>query len=83
MIEQKNKAVTNLSRGIRIRDLDSYSLRPNTKFKCILTHEEIPFDRVNDNYCDCVDGSDETATNACPNGKFYCKFQKRFLANTN
>ena len=27
----------------------------------------------NDDYCDCDDGTDENRTNACINGKFYCK----------
>lgn len=39
----------------------------------------IPFERLNDNYCDCIeDGSDEPETNACANGVFYCTFQKRY-----
>ncbi|KAI7754839.1 hypothetical protein M8C21_020842 [Ambrosia artemisiifolia] len=30
-------------------------------------------DRVNDDFCDCVDGTDEPGTNACPTAKFYCR----------
>ncbi|VEU20367.1 DEKNAAC101108 [Brettanomyces naardenensis] len=32
----------------------------------------IPFSKVNDDYCDCPDGSDEPGTSACSNGRFYC-----------
>lgn len=47
----------------RIRGLDpalapKYSSK-NVKFACLDGREVIPFDRVNDDFCDCTDGSDE------------------------
>ena len=49
-------------------------------FQCFDGLKTIPFDRVNDDYCDCEDGSDEPGTSACShieNSKFYCKNVKK------
>ena len=41
--------------------------------------EKISFKLVNDDYCDCNDGSDEPGTSACSNSIFYCDFQDESL----
>uniref|UniRef100_A0AAQ4RBE7 Glucosidase 2 subunit beta n=1 Tax=Gasterosteus aculeatus aculeatus TaxID=481459 RepID=A0AAQ4RBE7_GASAC len=46
--------------------------RERKSFLCIDGSKIIPFEQVNDDYCDCEDGSDEPGTSACPQGRFYC-----------
>ena len=41
-------------------------------WKCLGTEQLIPHSRINDDYCDCDDGSDEPGTSACDEGRFYC-----------
>ena len=41
-------------------------------FSCLDKSEMIPFQLVNDDYCDCLDGSDEPSTSACPGQTFHC-----------
>uniref|UniRef100_A0A251JJT2 Glucosidase II beta subunit N-terminal domain-containing protein n=1 Tax=Manihot esculenta TaxID=3983 RepID=A0A251JJT2_MANES len=41
--------------------------------KCKDGSKSFTRDRLNDDFCDCVDGTDEPGTSACPRGKFYCR----------
>ena len=36
----------------------------------VLLQQQIAFDRVNDDYCDCSDSSDEPGTSACPDSRY-------------
>ena len=44
-------------------------------FRCFDKSSKVVITRaqLNDDYCDCADGSDEPGTNACPDGRFYCR----------
>ncbi|XP_072532637.1 glucosidase 2 subunit beta isoform X2 [Salminus brasiliensis] len=57
-------------RGVALSKRQFYE--ENKPFTCLDGSRTIPFDRVNDDYCDCKDGSDEPGTAACPNGSFHC-----------
>lgn len=58
-------------RGVPVAKNSLY--RPDRDFECLDGSRLIPFTWVNDDYCDCGDGSDEPGTAACAHGSFYCE----------
>jgi len=58
-------AVADLHRGTNPRNQHLYNPVSNSKFKCIKSGELIDITSLNDDYCDCADGSDEPGTSAC------------------
>eukprot|EP00892_Ulva_mutabilis_P003711 jgi/Ulvmu1/1711/UM116_0024.1 len=70
-------------RGVAHSQLHLYQNRAT--FTCISDSIQVEIERVNDDVCDCADGSDEPGTSACSNGKFYCRnqgFKPRHLPST-
>ncbi|KAM6996621.1 glucosidase 2 subunit beta [Passerculus sandwichensis] len=57
-------------RGVALSQLPFYD--PSGPFRCLDGSGSVAFSWVNDDYCDCRDGSDEPGTPACPNGRFHC-----------
>lgn len=67
-IKLKNKKMGKIVFGVSKYNYKFYEEKSN-EFTCVNSGEKIPFDQVNDDYCDCEDGSDEPSTNACPNSR--------------
>lgn len=62
------------TRGVSPENEKYYVPDADGMFSCISDPSvKIPFSQVNDDYCDCPDGSDEPGTSACTNGRFYCE----------
>ena len=57
-------------RGIPFEKASFYV--PTKDFTCLDGSDSLPFSYVNDDYCDCNDGSDEPGTSACANAVFFC-----------
>ncbi|XP_078488429.1 glucosidase 2 subunit beta isoform X2 [Ciona intestinalis] len=57
-------------RGVSLTKTSLYN--PAADFTCFDGSKSVKFALVNDDYCDCPDGSDEPGTSACPNGSFHC-----------
>lgn len=60
-------------RGVPEHLMSKYMIQSNgdVHFTCD-NGAKIPKNSVNDNFCDCSDGSDEPGTSACPGMSFYC-----------
>ncbi|KAK9683375.1 hypothetical protein RND81_10G135700 [Saponaria officinalis] len=64
--------ISNPFLGISPED-ESYYKSGSSLIKCKDGSKKIDRSQLNDDFCDCLDGSDEPGTSACPNGKFYCR----------
>lgn len=64
-------------KGVYFLHMPRYRPDRNNEFKCLKSEQRIPFKSINDDYCDCEDGTDEPSTSACVNGTFYCDTQYR------
>ncbi|WWC67263.1 uncharacterized protein I206_101171 [Kwoniella pini CBS 10737] len=60
-------------RGLDPALYNKYEPNSSNTFQCLDGSKVIPYSAINDDYCDCPDGSDEPGTSACPNTYFYCK----------
>ncbi|KAF2305202.1 hypothetical protein GH714_003014 [Hevea brasiliensis] len=58
--------------GIPPQDENYYKISSDT-IKCKDGSKKFTKAQLNDDFCDCPDGSDEPGTSACPRGKFYCR----------
>lgn len=70
---RNNESYDPLMRGVHLVHKYKYLPDINGMFTCLKTYQVIKYEYVNDDYCDCDDGTDEPGTSACPDGVFYCK----------
>lgn len=74
----QNEYAAPLLRGIDPKNRLRYELAMRKgAFRCLISGEEIAVSHLNDDYCDCQDGTDEPSTSACSymvkEIYFYCK----------
>lgn len=66
--KRQSEAFISKLHGVDPIDIQRYS---GQSFKCGQT--TLSSDKINDDFCDCDDGSDEPGTSACDNGFFVCR----------
>ncbi|XP_072027532.1 uncharacterized protein [Amphiura filiformis] len=77
------KKVKSAVLGVSSSDEALYKPDALGHFVCLDKSVSIQFSRVNDDFCDCLsDGSDEPATDACPNGRFYCETEEKYIPSS-
>ncbi|KAL4578355.1 hypothetical protein LXL04_014477 [Taraxacum kok-saghyz] len=60
--------------GVAPQDKEHYKgLSSSGTIKCKDGSKTFTKSQLNDDFCDCSDGTDEPGTSACPTGKFYCQ----------
>ncbi|KAG0327020.1 hypothetical protein BG000_001166 [Podila horticola] len=68
----ETKAVSDAPRGVAPSKAKTYSTDKAGNWQCLDGSKTIKFAAINDDYCDCPDGSDEPGTSACGKGYYYC-----------
>ncbi|EIN10218.1 hypothetical protein PUNSTDRAFT_63724 [Punctularia strigosozonata HHB-11173 SS5] len=67
--------------GVHPALIPRYVPTESATWRCLDGSKEIAWSAVNDDYCDCPDGSDEPGTGACPGTTFYCVNEGHIGAN--
>ncbi|XP_065195109.1 uncharacterized protein LOC135826426 [Sycon ciliatum] len=67
-------------RGVEPSQRLRYDLADGKQFHCLNGDGEgISASAINDEFCDCADGSDEPGTSACRNGRFFCPVERKHI----